>query len=199
MATVVEHDRRKYEILQKAMDVFVKEGYEDVTFQKIADRCGVTRTTLYIYFKNKREIFLYSIKQLTEGLQAELYSIAKNENLSSSEALRQMLFTLIDDCNANDKLLKVLLPYLLSIQKTGESPNERVRRRIIRVRHLMALLIIKGIKRGEFKYMNVKDANEMLYGLVESTVLRLVVYGKDDSEEMKNAINLAIDGILVNK
>ena len=47
--------------------------------------------------------------------------------------------------------------------------------------------------------MNVKDANEMLYGLVESTVLRLVVYGKDDSEEMKNAINLAIDGILVNK
>ena len=63
----------------------------------------------------------------------------------------------------------------------------------------MALLIIKGIKRGEFKYMNVKDANEMLYGLVESTVLRLVVYGKDDSEDMKNAISLAIDGILVNK
>ena len=39
MAIVVEHDKRKAEILQKALDVFVEEGYEDVTYQKIADRC----------------------------------------------------------------------------------------------------------------------------------------------------------------
>jgi len=67
MATVVEHDRRKYEILQKAMDVFVKEGYEDVTFQKIADRCGITRTTLYIYFKihfkENKEYFKISLTE----------------------------------------------------------------------------------------------------------------------------------------
>ena len=58
MAVQVEHDKRKQEILEKALDLFVEEGYEDVTFQKISDRCGITRTTLYIYFKNKREIFL---------------------------------------------------------------------------------------------------------------------------------------------
>ena len=57
MAIIVEHEKRKRKILEKALDVFVEEGYEDVTFQKIADRCGITRTTLYIYFKNKREIF----------------------------------------------------------------------------------------------------------------------------------------------
>ena len=62
MAILVEHDKRKQEILEKALDVFINEGYEDVTFQKIADRCGITRTTLYIYFNNKREIFLWSIK-----------------------------------------------------------------------------------------------------------------------------------------
>lgn len=199
MATVVEHDKRKSEILQKAMDVFIKEGYEDVTFQKIADRCGITRTTLYIYFKNKKEIFLYSIKQLTDGLEGELVALSKNESLSSAEALKQMLFTAIDDCKANEKLLKVLLSYLLSVQKTGESPAELVLRRIIRMRHLMALLIIRGIKSGEFKYMNVKDANEMLYGLVESMIFRMVVLAKDDSEEMKNAISLALDGILIKK
>ena len=64
MAIVVEHDKRKQEILQKSLDVFIEEGYEDATFQKIADRCGITRTTLYIYFKNKHEIFLGSIKEL---------------------------------------------------------------------------------------------------------------------------------------
>ena len=87
MATVVEHDKRKTEILQKSIDVFMREGYEDVTFQKIADRCGITRTTLYIYFKNKREIFLYSIKQLTEGMEQELVSIVKDESLSSQKGV----------------------------------------------------------------------------------------------------------------
>ena len=65
MAIVVEHEKRKKEILDKALDLFMENGYEDVTFQKIADKCGVTRTTLYIYFKNKKEIFAWSIKQLT--------------------------------------------------------------------------------------------------------------------------------------
>ena len=47
MAIVVEHEKRKHEILQKALDVFITEGYEDATYQKIADKCGITRTTLY--------------------------------------------------------------------------------------------------------------------------------------------------------
>ena len=46
MAIIVEHDKRRHKILEKALDVFVEEGYEDVSFQKIADRCGITRTTL---------------------------------------------------------------------------------------------------------------------------------------------------------
>ena len=75
MAIIVEHDKRKHEILDKSLDIFMEEGYEDVTFQKIADRCGITRTTLYIYFKNKREIFLWSIKQLTEETEQSLQKI----------------------------------------------------------------------------------------------------------------------------
>ena len=72
MAIVVEHDKRKHEILQKSLDVFVEQGYEDATFQKIADHCGITRTTLYIYFKNKHEIFLGSIKELLSELETNL-------------------------------------------------------------------------------------------------------------------------------
>ena len=75
MGIVVDHEQRKTVILKKALDVIIEEGYEDATFQKIADRCGITRTTLYIYFKNKREIFLWSIKKLTEGLEIALQDI----------------------------------------------------------------------------------------------------------------------------
>src|SRR5574344_2599952 len=98
MAVVVEHEKRRSEILSKALDLFVEEGYEDVTFQKIADRCGITRTTLYIYFKNKREIFLWSIKQLTQGIELELLSLIENQSLSSEECLRTMLNKIVDAC-----------------------------------------------------------------------------------------------------
>ena len=44
--------------------VLKDEGYKDTTFQKIAERCGITRTILYLYFSNKKEIFSASIKRL---------------------------------------------------------------------------------------------------------------------------------------
>ena len=44
MAIIVEHEKRRKEILQKSLDVFIEEGYDDVTFQKIADRCGICRS-----------------------------------------------------------------------------------------------------------------------------------------------------------
>ena len=88
MAIIVEHDKRKHEILQKSLDVFIDEGYEDATFQKIADRCGITRTTLYIYFSNKHEIFLGSIKELLKNLETTLSQIVNNESLTAEAALR---------------------------------------------------------------------------------------------------------------
>ncbi len=63
MAVVVEHDKRREKILEKALLVFIEDGFVDATYQKIADRCGIARTILYLYFKNKSEIFNYSIKQ----------------------------------------------------------------------------------------------------------------------------------------
>ena len=96
MAIVVEHDKRKAEILQKALDVFVEEGYEDVTYQKIADRCGITRTTLYIYFKNKREIFLWSIKQLTASMEESLKEIINNTKLTAFDTLWNSISKILD-------------------------------------------------------------------------------------------------------
>ena len=78
MAIIVEHDKRRKEILEKSLEVFASEGYEDVTFQKIADRCGITRTTLYIYFNNKRDIFLGSLKQVLSEMEFSIKEIVCN-------------------------------------------------------------------------------------------------------------------------
>ena len=192
MAIVVEHDKRKHEILQKSLDVFIDEGYEDATFQKIADRCGITRTTLYIYFKNKHEIFLGSIKELLSGLEVTLLEIAQDSKLSAKEALIKILAEIIRSCSENKKLFSVLLSYLIQLKKSGQDPNERVRRRVIKLRHLMSTIIIRGIRAGEFKRLIVKNMNELIYGLVEAAIFRMAVLNEDSTQEILDSMELAI-------
>ena len=192
MAIVVEHDKRKHEILQKSLDVFVEQGYEDATFQKIADHCGITRTTLYIYFKNRHEIFLGSIKELLSELETNLRDIIKKD-MDSIESLKQILFTIVDACENNKKLFSVLLNYLLQLKKAGVDTNERVRRRVIKMRHLLSTVLIKGIQKGEIKSVNVKDINELLYGMIEASIFRIAVLNQESVMEVKLALGNAID------
>ena len=192
MAIIVEHDKRKHEILQKSLDVFVEQGYEDATFQKIADHCGITRTTLYIYFKNKHEIFLGSIKELLSELETNLRDIIKKD-INSIETLRQILFTIVDACENNKKLFSVLLNYLLQLKKAGVDTNQRVRRRVIKLRHLLSTVLIKGIQKGEIKNVNVKDINELLYGMIEASIFRIAVLNQESVIEVKLALGNAID------
>ncbi|MCM1321015.1 MAG: TetR/AcrR family transcriptional regulator [Bacteroides sp.] len=199
MAIVIEHDKRKHEILDKALDIFMEEGYEDVTFQKIADRCGITRTTLYFYFNNKREIFLWSIKQLTQYLEESLLKIISCKEKTASEKLLEILLYVLDACVENRRLFSVLLSYLLQLRKSGKNPGERVRRRIVRLRHLLSTVIIEGINSGEFKRQNLKDVNEMLYGLQESVIFRLAILDQQDVDEMRSVMKLAVQGLKKNE
>lgn len=198
MAIIVEHEKRRHEILEKALDVFVEEGYEDVTFQKIADRCGITRTTLYIYFKNKREIFMWSIKQLTGALEAVLLKVIGDPSLSAEQCLRAVFNDIITACEENTRLFNVLLTYLIQLQKKGIDPSEKVRRRLLRMRHLLSTIIIRGIKKKEFKQLPVKSVNELFNGLIYSAIFRLSVLGEKSIDDIRETINLAIDGILSN-
>ena len=196
MAIIVEHEKRRKEILKKSLDVFVEEGYEDVTFQKIADRCGITRTTLYIYFKNKHEIFLGSIKELMGSLEENILLYINNTSISNEEALRKILCCIIDKCESSKKLFIIILGYLLQLKKSGVDTNLKVRRRVVRLKHHLSTVLIRGIQNGEFRETNVKDMNELLYGLIEAAIFRLTILNQEKIEDIRETINLAIDGFL---
>jgi len=196
MAIIVEHEKRRREILQKSLDVFVEEGYEDVTFQKIADRCGITRTTLYIYFKNKHEIFLGSIKELMGSLEETILLYINDEKLTNEIKLRKILSCIIDKCEDNKKLFIIILSYLLQLKKSGVDTNQKVRRRVVRLKHHLSTVLIHGIQNGEFRATNVKDMNELLYGLIEAAIFRLTILNQEHIEDIRETIDLAIDGFL---
>jgi AcrR family transcriptional regulator len=197
MAIVVEHDKRLHEILERALDVFASEGYEDTTFQKIADSCGVTRTTLYIYFDNKKDIFIGSLKQILIAMEMDLNAIIDDTSLSNHDALYKMAMCIIDYCEQNLKLFNVLHAYLLGLKKAKENPQEKIHRRIIRMRHMLSTVIIRGIKSGEFKKdLNVHSVVELIYILVESSIFRIAVLESQDLSEVRKAVVPAIDGLV---
>ncbi len=190
MSITIEHDKRKREILEKALDVFVDEGYEDTTFQKIAERCGITRTILYLYFKNKREIFTFSIKLFTERLEVELRAIGADSARSQSDKLNAILAMVVESCASHKRLLTVILDYLGHLRAAGVDPDERVRRRTIRMRHILAGILIEGQKKGDFPAFSVKTAGDLFYAIIEAAIFRIAVLGREDVSGLVEAATL---------
>jgi AcrR family transcriptional regulator len=190
LSITIEHDKRKREILEKALDVFVDEGYEDTTFQKIAERCGITRTILYLYFKNKREIFSFSMKLFTEKLETEVKAIGADPLRNQSDKLAAILAMVVETCAAHRRLLTVILDYLGHIRAAGGDPDERVRRRTIRMRHILAGILIEGQKKGDFPAFSVKLAGDLIFAIIEATIFRIAVLGRENVSGLAEASSL---------
>ncbi|PKL08216.1 MAG: TetR/AcrR family transcriptional regulator [Spirochaetae bacterium HGW-Spirochaetae-7] len=195
MSVTVEHEKRRKEILENALDVFVEEGYADTTFQKIADRCGITRTILYLYFKNKREVFMFSIKRFTEKLEAEIRLVATSDASSACETLEKLASLVIARCAEQAKLLSVIVGYLEHSKKSGTDVGDRVRRRTIRMRHIIAGVVIVGQKRGELRKVSVAAISDFFYAIIEAAIFRVVVLGNGDTSDLEAAMLLFFEGL----
>ncbi len=58
-------DKRK-EILTAAIDVFARKGYSKTKIKEIADKAGVATGTVYLYFQNKDDLLLQSMKSMMD-------------------------------------------------------------------------------------------------------------------------------------
>jgi AcrR family transcriptional regulator len=76
-------------ILEVAEEMFVKEGFENVSMRKIAQKIEYSPTTIYLYFKDKADLFscllneaftklLQTINQSYEGLQDDPIACIRN-------------------------------------------------------------------------------------------------------------------------
>jgi len=192
MAIAVEHDQRRKKILEKALAVFMNDGFENATFQKIADKCGITRTILYLYFKNKKEIFNYSIKQLLLSVEENIIIIINDKSLGCIEKISKIILVIFKLFEKNCQLLSVISNYLVHLSKGDSDPEARVRRRTVRFRRFLSLMMIEGIKSREIKKINVKTAVNYLYSFIESAIFQLVVLKRKNLDELKETVVFAV-------
>ena len=64
MPKIVNRDKKRSEIAQKAIEVLAKRGFQATTIQDIADAAGLGKGTIYHYFKTKEEILLVVSEQI---------------------------------------------------------------------------------------------------------------------------------------
>ncbi|SFM35570.1 transcriptional regulator, TetR family [Paenibacillus sp. 1_12] len=83
-------NKKKLDIVAKALEVFFKYGYKRVSMNDIAEAVGISRAGLYLYFKSKEEIFNAAIVHYGDILIEEI----KNGLLSDKTTEDKILYTL---------------------------------------------------------------------------------------------------------
>jgi len=69
----------RQEIMEHALAIIVSDGLEDLSMRKLAGRLGVTAKTIYNYFHNKDEIYLYLLIRGFKALLASFEKSVKND------------------------------------------------------------------------------------------------------------------------
>ena len=67
-----EKDQRKARLIDIAEKIFFSRGYDGATMPMIADAAGYNKRTIYLYFKDKEELFLAVVLRGLQHLQATL-------------------------------------------------------------------------------------------------------------------------------
>ena len=89
-------EARAQQILAAATDLLGGWSYSDITMDRIAERAGVAKGTLYLYFRTKETLFLSLFEDRLSAWYAELQALADHDagTVASPAAARVIASTL---------------------------------------------------------------------------------------------------------
>ncbi len=80
---------QKQQMSRAAQEIIVKEGYGGLSIRKLSSRLDISQSTIYNYFKNRDEIYIYVLNNGFEMLHREL--VSAGESIADPvERLRRM-------------------------------------------------------------------------------------------------------------
>lgn len=84
-------DARPPEILAAAIDLFSEKGYASTQMQEIADRAGVAKGTVYLYFKTKQDVFEGIVRNTISPVVDRLGELVAARQESAAELIGHVL------------------------------------------------------------------------------------------------------------
>lgn len=147
-----EKESRRQQIMVAAKKVFAVSGFSKSTMEDIAKEAELSPGTIYLYFKNKDELFASLSVRILQYLNMQINNVIENHELQPEQyidALKQAMFDVYDfdplivialfQLQSNESL-KNLSPYLLD-EIIDLSKNS------IRA---IASIFERGVKKGYF-------------------------------------------------
>lgn len=107
---ILAKQSHKYDrILEAAYQLFVEQGFEEVSIQEIADRATVAKGTFYLYFRDKEELKECVITQKSNELFQRALNAVQQTNIRDFEG--QIIFIIdyiMDVLSQNKDALKLI-------------------------------------------------------------------------------------------
>jgi AcrR family transcriptional regulator len=149
-------EARPDEILAAALESFAERGFAATRLEDVAARAGISKGTLYLYFKGKEELFKAVVRAALVPNLARIEALAATFQGPSAVLLERLLLTVASLLGSRAGAIPKLV-----IAEAGNFPDlarfylDEVIHRGLR---LIGAILRRGIERGEFRAVDVDHA-----------------------------------------
>lgn len=197
-----QKQERRQQILIAALEAFSAKGYDKTSMDEIVQVSGLSKGTLYWYFKSKNEIFAAIIAMTAEqfvGLSDDMFEVA--QELSPPDALRMLLSRMAAQVEQNPRFAALTIDFFL---QAWHDTDLRKFFSDLYVKYIDAVtpVIQRGIDEGYFEPVEARVAAATIAGMIDGilaqTLFEGAIAGEDNTQwSMRSVFNMAAQ-IIVN-
>jgi AcrR family transcriptional regulator len=188
-------DERRSQILTAAEGVFTKKGFDEARMDDIAEKTGLSKGTLYLYFRSKDDLIMAILDRMFQGEFRQLEALQKEQG-SAAESIEKLTDMICKDIVGMLRLIPIIYNFLALAFR-----NRHVKRalKIYVNRYLDILVPIfqRGIDSGEFRRVDARDVAVAGGAIIEGTLL-LWAYDNsavDPEHHIRTGMRLLLAGI----
>ena len=197
MPKVVDYEQKKQEIAHKALYVFAFEGYHRTTMAQIATMCDIGRSTIYEYFRNKDEIFTFTLNQSFDAIKLDFQDMHSGPQRDTVEAIFIIISRILANLYQDKRVLLVLLEHTLRIMREDQEVGEGLKERAMEILGMFASLLEEGIRRGEIRPVDPRAMAATLGTLIEAAVFQISIDTGVSLEAVLGSVHSLIGGLRI--
>ena len=177
------------EALDKAMEIFWKQGYEKTSIQDLVDQMGIHRRSLYDTFGDKHSLFVQTLERY-ESLVAAQIKKQITEEMTSVESIRKIFELAVYSDNTNPKGC-LMVNTAVELSLLDDEVSQRIKTAFKQTENLIADLLIRGQARGEVA--SSFDINELARYIHNALIgIRVLVKMTADPKEFDSTIDMTL-------
>ncbi|MGJ7911627.1 TetR/AcrR family transcriptional regulator [Neobacillus sp. LXY-1] len=98
---------KKQLIMENALELFAKQGFESTSVQQITDKCGISKGAFYLSFKSKDELIIALIDQFMIQIVADIDYLVKSAE--TEQLLYEFYYSIYSSFQKHSDFAKLLI------------------------------------------------------------------------------------------